>query len=591
MSSSPLFHPSVEFQQVATHTPWAMFMKQTVKSAETTAEEPFKAMVDVQSARLPGLALLDKLPIELWERIFEFVGEIEQISDRERVSFPGDETAYPLIEPPKVTEPTPYDNLRSSSLAFRKFRAPAQRALFRCSRTHSSVGLLRLLRSLMVYPHNRKYVQWLLACRMPGENIYGRPNPPNFLDPLQRSVQVLGPLVQTPVMDQLHNASFFRRLLLPYLQVGTSLDEPENLPPRSETRKFLPLFGIIGDQILRAIAQLCPQIRGAHLFFFNTWANLGSRNSVPEAFQSLPNNMNGLLLWQECSRFKCLTLDLPSLNWLFLSWLHEIPEYPVGCPPTVEYLTVHGKNVGVSGPSETPIDTFSEWLSTNRRLREIRMLNGTDRHHRGWAKGPGNYYIPCNWNTILPMFSDTLEVLVIEGNKYWEGLGSYEVRFGEAGYLDCLPQLKKLRYLKAPLHYLRYCLAGYRRPEIDWDEWNALMMEDDGSLDMSDVVDEPPTSMVGGDDDDGLDDNEQHEQGNEQGVEDEQDLEDLPPAWARGEMGKIRLLRPGDEKNIRDLIEAEFPPSLKSLDVIFPQTCPYTEDEDGYVWRTIRVPL
>lgn len=284
-------------------------------SGENMAEEDGRAFAGVQSARLSGLALIEKLPIELWERIFEFVGEIDYVSDCLPVDFLDDETSgpYPFIprerhlEVPIRTEPAPYDYLCSSSLESRAFTAPAQRALFRVSKTRSSIplGMLRLLRSLLEYPANRKCVQWLVTSPLPRENMIGRDNPPDILDPVTRAAQVLGPLLTTPVLDQLRNASFFRLLLLPYAQDGLKTANPP-----AEIWTLRPFFPVIGDQILRAILELCPQIQGARLFYYNTWMHWEETPPLSGTFLSLPDDG---LLGRNCSRLKSLTLDTGAL--------------------------------------------------------------------------------------------------------------------------------------------------------------------------------------------------------------------------------------------------------------------------------------
>ncbi|KAK3352063.1 hypothetical protein B0H65DRAFT_143754 [Neurospora tetraspora] len=534
---------------------------------ENMAQGDCSAFVDIRPPCLPGTTTIEKLPIELLERIFEFVGEIAYVSGRDRVDFPDDETPCPFIprdrhlEVPRRTEPTPYDYLRSSSLASRAFTAPAQRALFRVSMTRSSIGMLRLLRSLLEYPANRKYVQWLVASPLPRENLIGRQNPPDILDPISASVQTLGPLLHTPALDQLRNACFFRSLLLPFVSrspESVSSDTAASERQITSTDTSRPSHYIVGDHILRAILELCPQIRGARLFYRNTWIHWGSRPLTPKAFPYLTDG----LLGQDCFRLKSLTLDVGALSYSLLQLRQCVPGYPSGCPPTVEYLKIVGND---DAGFEIPLDDLYEWLSTNTKLRELRMLQRCD-----WYPGAGPK--KHNWNTILPMFKDTLELIVIDGNRYFEGTHYVGARFGPSGMLDCLPQLKRLAYLKVPLHYLRDDMPEFQPPNNDWEDLGLVVLPDGSAMNM----DEYMTELLQVDD----------EQEDDEQVSDEQENNepDNRPSW-HSELLGIRIHGPGDDHNILGLIQAELPPSLRKLDVVVVE--PSMEEDEGYAWRTI----
>lgn len=178
----------------------------------------------------------------------------------------------------------------------------------------------------------------------------------------------------------------------------------------------------------------------------------------------------------DCFRLRSLTLYLGALYWSLLRLREKVPEYPIGCPPTVEYLKIVGKNSYISG---TPLDDFYEWLSTNKRLRELRMLQGADCHPWPGAKKQ-------NWNTIISMFKDTLEVLIMDGNRYHEGTCHYGVRFGPSGVLSIL-QCKKLAYIKVPLHYLRDDTPKHEPFDVDWEDLGLDVQPDGSAMDMNDL--------------------------------------------------------------------------------------------------------
>lgn len=217
----------------------------------------------------------------------------------------------------------------------------------------------------------------------------------------------------------------------------------------------------------------------------------------------------------------------------------RIPNYPSGCPPNVEYLKILGTDFGDS--TWLPLDDFYDWLSTIKKLRELRMVQRGDWYP---VKGPRKH----NWNTILPMFKDSLEVFVLDGNRYNEGSYFYGSRFGEAGRLDCLPKMKRLKYLKAPLHYLRDDTPKDEEElqNFDWD--NAELPVEQG-------VDAEFDALLGVDEQAG-DDQDDEQGNNEQGDNEQQanEQDNMPPDWKYNRMKSIRLLNPGEKDNIRNLI-------------------------------------
>lgn len=522
-------------------------------SVENATHGTFSASVNVTQPCPEGMTLVKRLPIELWERIFEFVGDISYVSGQHPVDFPDDETPYPSTTRP--TALTPYDHLRSASVASRAFTAPAQRALFRVSRTHSTTGTLRLFRSLLEYPDNRKYVQWLLVTTpTTKDRIYGS-NSRGILDLIPTLVQTLGPLVDTPAFDQLQNAGFFRSLVLPstsripgFHGAGTHEMAEWGI---TDARRLLTC--IFEDHIVRAILELCPQIIGLRLFHRTIWVNW-SRCSELQGYPYLAND----LLGQTCPRLKSLTLDVGALTYSLLQLGKCVPGYTGGCPPSVEYLKIVRTDDEVP-VVDLPLHHLYGWLSSNKKLRELRLLQKADWYpHGAWEQ---------SWNSILPLFADTLEVLVMDGNRFFEGVEYIEERFGQSGIFDCLPQLKKLKYLKAPLHYLRDDM-----PKFDWvtEDLGLLVLPCGGARDATTALNEVRLMHA------------YHEQ------EDNGYWPDGRPDWYE-EMVGIRILRPGDQYNILGLIQSELPPSLRKLDVIVVEQ--NEASEMGYEWRTIELSL
>lgn len=528
------------------------------------AQGDCSASVGIGLPRVVGSTRNETLPIELLERIFEFVGDIAHFSEGEPVDFPDDETLYPEIprerhqDVPSRQGPTAYDYLRASALVSRAFTAPAQRALFRVSKTRSSIGLLRLLRSLLEYPANRKSVQWLVTSPLRRENYLDRQglrwNPPDILDPISGLIQILGPLLHTPALDQVQNSAIIRRFLLfsvAILPDSVNSDTPPKEGQTTSTEAWPPrsnIMAVAGDHILRAILELCPQVRGLRLFDGNTWYGYEHGPSDQEVFSHPPNGPLG----QDCYNLKSLTLDIGALKWSLLR-LHDHPRYergyPGGCPPNVEYLKIVRND---TYRFDISLDDLERWLSTNKKLGELRVI-----HEHLWLPGWGGW--DSNWNTILPMFEDTLEVLIMHGNFYFEGMEYFGNRFGDSGMLDCLPQLKKLVDLKVPLHYLRDDSPKFERETED------LGLSTNGRQ-MNDVVHELRLLHV------------YHQQ-------DKYEEEDRPK-WYDDLVG-IRILDPNDRDsngyhNIGGLIQDKLPPSLKRLAVHFVEES--RDKEEGYKW-------
>ncbi|KAK1773333.1 hypothetical protein QBC45DRAFT_455538 [Copromyces sp. CBS 386.78] len=117
-----------------------------------------------------------------------------------------------------------------------------------------------------------------------------------------------------------------------------------------------------------------------------------------------------------------------------------------------------------------------------------------------------------NWNTILPQFKDTLEHLSMSGYKESIDEDQMTCRFGPSRMLTCLPELEKLAYLKVPLHFV----SSYRPEPLP-----GMGAPPHGSWNPSDVSNNDHQTTI-----------------------------------------------PITAKNVGELIECEFPPSLKTVDII-----------------------
>ncbi|KAK1775145.1 hypothetical protein QBC45DRAFT_456747 [Copromyces sp. CBS 386.78] len=127
-------------------------------------------------------------PIELLERIFEFVGDIAYVSEGDPVDLPDDETLEasrsPLSSRPHA--------LRLSSLVVTGIQSVHGTGTT-CSLQGqqdaqlNTLGLFCLLRSLLECPANRKYVQWLVTPPLRREYYLDhdgiRGYPPDIVDP------------------------------------------------------------------------------------------------------------------------------------------------------------------------------------------------------------------------------------------------------------------------------------------------------------------------------------------------------------------------------------------------------------------------
>ncbi|CCC05642.1 unnamed protein product [Sordaria macrospora k-hell] len=206
-----------------------------------------------------------------------------------------------------------------------------------------------------------------------------------------------------------------------------------------------------------------------------------------------------------------LSLDLSVLQVLFGSPETGYSHNWHPCLSTVQSLTLKGFDpLEVRGLDDAAmcLGSLFDWFCMKPRLKRLE-INGYDE-----TLGLESDH---TWNTILPLFKDTLEHLSMSG--YMEPIDEDQMtdRFGPSRMLTCLPELEKLAYLKVPLHFV-----SSHRPQLIPDMAHAA----------------PP-----GDADFGESDTNNDNKNNNQ-----QD-----PITAR---------------NIRQQIMVEFPPLLKTADII-----------------------
>lgn len=131
------------------------------------------------------------------------------------------------------------------------------------------------------------------------------------------------------------------------------------------------------------------------------------------------------------------------------------------CIPTVEHITLLGHANWMMGSYDhIPwlYDCLEKWLGSVLHLTSLRLLRGFNEVVLKIDLAVSR----SNWNSVLLEHKDTLEELVFDG---YRGLWLYHfsrleadlsniTRFGPTRMLSCLPELKKLAYLKVPLHFL-----------------------------------------------------------------------------------------------------------------------------------------
>ncbi|KAK3493668.1 hypothetical protein B0T13DRAFT_489671 [Neurospora crassa] len=365
---------------------------------------------------------LEGLPQEVLETIAEFCGDVASISPNEQRDTFLHDVIHPYLDSATSNTWQPaYRDLQALALTSKTFTNPAQRALFKVAIVKTTGHLVRLLHSLLLYPSNRRYVRCFVAIL----DDHPRPLPHRFIAP--------HPLVLVPLLQETLQA----------------------LLRQDRLRFTLPIIDftvvnlhILEDQLLTTTIQLCPKLTASRVCF-----GLPQRHTERPAPATQP--------------LKSLTLDFGAL--LSLTNIRRyVSGYQIGLPPSVERLTLVGNKTLDSVLSYHLFDLtiFARFLSTNNKLRQLRMLHGFDKLVSYKRFRP--FQSPReNWNSLLLKYRNTLEVLVMDPYGPWRAIS--QARYGHSGMLDCLVKMEKLRCLGAPLHALGSAEFGLPLGAEDWE--------------------------------------------------------------------------------------------------------------------------
>lgn len=402
----------------------------------------------------PGEAPLERLPEEIHDVIAEFCGDVATVSISEEHDTFTSSIVLPYMNSagPSTWKPA-YNHLGSMALSSRTLYKPAQQALFKLVIISSTGQLMKLLRSLLRYPHNREYVRCFAASIKDHE----RPFPRRFAKPephvLAEFMHYIHPLLDTAAVQGLPSKCFFGRGV-PLLQETFQRLKQDHKITLSLLDSTVTNLHTLEDQLITTTLQLMPRVAATRLCF-GTPSHDGNHNHELVAVRARmgPPIYASLLSNEYFPRLTSLSLDFGALVALtnLQSCVHG---YPAGLPPYIERLTI----VGIEKESELhygnfTMNTLCKWISTNRNLRELRVLHGVDQHIRHGLWLDGNVGIPAkNWNSILLRYRKTLEVFVLESYPTF-GVSSQDT-FGRSGMLNCLAEMDKLRHLKVPMNAL-----------------------------------------------------------------------------------------------------------------------------------------
>ncbi|KAK1775142.1 hypothetical protein QBC45DRAFT_456743 [Copromyces sp. CBS 386.78] len=340
-----------------------------------------------------GWSRLEQLPPGALWTIAEFVGDIAIVTQSETA----DNFTETVLDSSAANAWEPdYNDLQSLALVSTSFRYPAQRALFRVAVLKTTGGLMRFLRSLLMYPDNRCRVRYMVAA----------------------------------IADHIRT--------LPIRDINHAIE----------------------DQVLTTVVQSCKNITAVRLCFGEPRRYPAPPGPVGVNINQIAPNTNTFLysslVYNFPQHLTCLTLDFGAIYSIANFRLHE-PGYPTGLPPTIERLTLVGNRVESELPYyDFTIESFADWLRTNHELRELRLADDFDKmvrynDRRATVNDNPNPELvrSLTWNDILLRYQNTLEVLEMGWDRP-SALGM-KARFGESGMLDCLPEMRRLRFLKAPL--------------------------------------------------------------------------------------------------------------------------------------------
>ncbi|KAK3388364.1 hypothetical protein B0T20DRAFT_397875 [Sordaria brevicollis] len=418
------------------------------------------------------MAAVELLPFEMRERICELVGHIPERSLDyliKRFDPINDGTSPYLLhhEHPAPKYPraysSAYSDLRALSLACKAFVEPSQRVLLETTVVRGSFGIVRLLQMLLLHPKRRTYVRRLAFSRRDSGDQWD----------LRWFLRLLAvPCQSTHLLDSLqHRDQFYEVIRALAAKIGSSfLWEPYRSRWRRVFRE-LPLVShdALCDYVLRSVVQLCPLIQEIGLSYahgpFLDWGHQ----------LNLPRSPREVLFFFPFAHLESLALDVATLDCHKSLFAHKPFAYTQPNYPNVKSIALYGSSKGYY---ELRLSELRLWLLPFKGLRELRLLRGCvqDIPLFTWdpEEDPDNQNPRLNWNEVLVTLKDTLEVLEVEGKVFGHitriSQSHMATCFGLTQRLVCLPELTKLKYLRAPLYMLRGEIERVHWPRGDrWD--------------------------------------------------------------------------------------------------------------------------
>lgn len=408
------------------------------------------------------MAPIEQLPLELREQICDLVGHVPHSShDHLMNCFDPLEIMPPNMSKTRKVRHSPpiyphlyssaYSDLRALSVTSRALTGPAQRVLFRTIVVQGSAAIMLLLRSLLLYPKNRKLVRSLAVFRKDFlSDYFGEGG-----ETLDEFMEILGSAVCTPAFNEIDfqdgTSGFFRRLVTDLQEwlgdKAFSYNFRYNWPSVMEKLPHLS-FDALGDHTLWAIGTLCPLIQEVQA----SYNGCDVSGLTPLRRYSRP----ALTLPDAFASVKSLTLDITAFMNKKALVVHR-DEYNELLHHNIESLTLVGSQWWTCH-HELDLGQLHRFLLGHQKLRELRVLRGCDDSVWSDELQAGLY---LNWNTVLLAVKDTLEVFVLEGTEHMHDANNTAddddvlMRFGETKMLECLPEMKSLKYLKTSLHTLR----------------------------------------------------------------------------------------------------------------------------------------
>ncbi|KAK3398407.1 hypothetical protein B0T20DRAFT_411072 [Sordaria brevicollis] len=506
----------------------------TTSTATTTSCQP---------SSLPGQSPLERVPLEIRERICQFVGLKDARSEPPWMRYVKWEDRHQPCKRRRCCR----ISLCALSLVSRSMVAPAQRALFENINLNRPRTLVGLCRSLLLYPKNRGYIRTIvvshrkyLGQRYPHDSPGERHSHPCDKPDATAFLNLLGPVIseQQPGTDEFWALESLCDLYHTYR---------ENV--EQTLLRFRPdVFIEITDTILALLLHFSPSLHSLSIGG-SSWKRWG------QVFQY------GRAVFRECSASTPITKLVLDASFLeILSNTEFSDNHWYSCLSTVQDLTLnyyHHHNIRGAGEGRfrttnlgIKMDRLFEWFRAGKpRLRNL-QINGFDdcvlllpfdNHHYHHDHHGGH-----NWNTILPLFKDSLARLEMSG--YREPIDQEEnqliSRFGSSSrMLTCLAGLINLVYLKVPLHYV-----SLHRPRTPVQREMTADSDDDGQGSSGLIWDDPDPSEE---------------------EEDNSSVGDSDVVNANGNHGNQQARKPIiTADNIHQHIISEFPSSLKIADVI-----------------------